>query len=55
MGRPFGARNSVSSISSEPSRSVTTRLRAPKTPVSSSYGRPEISWSDTFTNGSTPV
>ena len=55
IGRPFGARNSVSSISSEPSRSATTRLRAPNTPVSSSYGRPENSWSDTFANGSTPV
>ena len=37
IGRPFGARNSVSSISSSPRRSLTTRLRAPKTPVSSSY------------------
>src|SRR2546425_1037343 len=50
IGRPFGARYSVSSMDSSPSLILTIRMRSPKTPVTCSYSSPATSTSDTFSN-----
>src|SRR5687768_2299295 len=54
-GRPRGARYSVSSTCSLPSRSRATRARAPNTPLRSSCGRPVSSVSDTLAKPRTSV
>jgi len=53
IGRPRGARYSVSTIDSSPRRMVTTRIRSAKTPSRCSYASPATSTSDTFLNVST--
>src|SRR5207249_192920 len=55
IGRPRGARYSVSSIASSPSRRRTTRMRSPNTPSRCSYCSPASSTSDTGSKVRTSV